>query len=105
VVSYFVSQRTQEIGVRLALGATPRDVVGLVIRQALTPVTIGLAAGIAGALAATGVLSSQLFGVSPRDPITLVAVSVAFVAVAVLASWVPARRAARIDPTRALSGA
>jgi putative ABC transport system permease protein len=105
VIAYFVSQRTQEIGVRLALGAAPADVVRLVIRQALKPVLIGMVLGVVGALAISGVLATQLYGVTPRDPLTIVSVSVAFVAVAMLASWAPARRAARVDPTRALNTA
>jgi putative ABC transport system permease protein len=103
VIAYFVSQRTQEIGVRLALGAAPTDVIRLVIGQALKPVVAGLAVGVGGALAATQMLTTQLYGVSPRDPITIVCVCVGFVIVAVLASWVPARRAASVDPTRALN--
>jgi putative ABC transport system permease protein len=103
VIAYFVSQRTQEIGVRLALGAAPTDVVRLVIGQALKPVVAGLVVGVGVALAATRMLTSQLYGVSPRDPITIVFVCVGFVVVAVLASWVPARRAASVDPTRALN--
>ena len=82
VIAYFVSQRTKEIGVRLALGAAPGDVVRLVIRQALKPVLVGLMLGVAGAVAASGVLAAQLYGVTPRDPLTIVVVSIAFVAVA-----------------------
>jgi putative ABC transport system permease protein len=105
VIAYFVSQRTQEIGVRLALGASPRDVVRLVIRQALKPVLAGLVLGIAGALAIGNILASELYGVTARDPLTIAGVSVAFVLVAILASWAPARRAARVDPVRALNTA
>lgn len=103
VIAYFVSQRTKEIGVRLALGASPGDVVRLVIRQALKPVLVGLVLGVAGAIAASGVLAAQLYGVKPRDPLTIVVVSIMFVAVAIIASWAPARRASRVDPTRALN--
>jgi ABC-type antimicrobial peptide transport system permease subunit len=103
VIAYFVTQRTQEIGVRLALGASPGDVMRLVIGQALKPVLIGLLAGVAGALAATGLLSAQLYGVGPRDPGTIALVCAGFVLVAVLASWIPARRASAVDPTRALN--
>ncbi|MPY89149.1 MAG: FtsX-like permease family protein [Luteitalea sp.] len=105
VIACFVSQRTQEIGVRLALGAAPADVIRLVIRQALKPVLVGLVVGVVGAIAASDLLSAQLYGVTPRDPLTIMVVSVAFVLVAILASWAPARRAARVDPTRALSSA
>jgi ABC-type antimicrobial peptide transport system permease subunit len=103
VIAYFVSQRTREIGVRLALGASPADVKRLVIGQALRPVAIGLVAGVAGALAATRLLAAQLYGVGPRDPATIALVCGGFVLVAVLASWIPARRAASVDPTRALN--
>jgi putative ABC transport system permease protein len=103
VIAYFVSQRTQEIGVRLALGASPRDVLTLVVRQALRPVLFGIAGGMALALFAAKLLESQLFGVAPRDPLTLVGVAMALVVVAIVASLVPARRAARVDPTRALN--
>ena len=102
VIAYFVSQRTQEIGVRMALGATATSVVRLVLGQALRPVGIGAALGVAAALGASRVLSSQLFGVSPTDPLTIAAVLATLIGVAVLASIVPARRAAAIDPTRAL---
>ena len=105
VIAYFVSQRTKEIGVRLALGASPGDVVRLVIRQALKPVLVGLMLGVAGAIGASGVLAAQLYGVTPRDPLTIVVVSIVFVAVAIVASWAPARRASRVDPTRALNAA
>ena len=105
VIAYFVSQRTKEIGVRLALGASPGDVVRLVIRQALKPVVAGLILGVAAAIAASGVLSAQLYGVTPRDPLTIAVVSITFVLVAILASWAPARRASRVDPTRALNAA
>jgi putative ABC transport system permease protein len=103
VIAYFVSQRTQEIGVRLALGASPGNVVGLVVRQALRPVAAGVIVGLVLALLATQLLTAQLFGVAPRDPLTLVGVVCVLVAAGVTASMVPARRAARVDPTRALN--
>jgi putative ABC transport system permease protein len=102
VISYFVSRRTQEIGVRMALGATRADVVRLVVRQAAGPVAAGLVLGVAASLALTGVLRAQLFGVSPRDPLTLAGVALLLAAVGLIASLVPARRAASIDPTQAL---
>ena len=102
VVAYFVSRRTQEIGVRLALGATRRDVVSLIIRQAAWPVGIGVAAGIAISAGLTRVLSTQLFGVTPGDPMTYALVALALGSIAILASFIPARRAAGVDPTRAL---
>jgi putative ABC transport system permease protein len=102
VIAYFVSQRTQEIGVRMALGATPGSVMRLILNQAMRPVAIGAAIGIAAALAASQVLASQLFQVSRTDPLTIAAVVATLVGVALVASAVPARRAASVDPTRAL---
>jgi len=102
VIAYFVSQRTQEIGVRIALGATAASVVRLILGQALRPVAIGAAIGVVAALAATRVLASQLFGVSRTDPLTIAVVVATLIGVALVASAVPARRAAAVDPTRAL---
>ena len=102
VIAYFVSRRTQEIGVRMALGATSASVVRLILGQALRPVAVGAVVGVAAALGASRVLSSQLFGVSPTDPLTIAAVVATLIGVALVASAVPARRAAAVDPTRAL---
>src|SRR5436190_4830161 len=102
VIGYFVSRRTQEIGVRMALGATRADVVRLVVGQAAGPLCAGLVLGVLASLALTGVLRAQLFGVTPRDPSTLAGVAVLLALVGLVASLVPARRAASIDPTRAL---
>ncbi len=102
VIAYFVSQRTQEIGVRIALGASTASVVRLILAQAMRPVALGAAIGIVAALAASRVLASQLFNVSRTDPVTIGAVVAALVGVALVASAVPARRAAAVDPTRAL---
>ena len=102
VIAYFVSQRTQEIGVRIALGASTASVVRLILAQAMRPVALGAAVGVAAALAASRVLASQLFNVSRTDPVTIGAVVAALAAVALVVSAVPARRAAAIDPTRAL---
>jgi predicted permease len=102
VVAYSVSQRTQEIGVRLALGATRGDVVAMMIRHAARPVAFGIAIGLAASAAVTRALTSQLFGVSRSDPVTFAVVVGALTAVALVASAVPARRAASVDPTRAL---
>jgi predicted permease len=102
VMSYVVSQRTAEIGIRMALGARPRDVRTLVVRRALALTLTGLGVGLAGALAATRVLASFLVEVSPTDPATLATVALLFTSVALLASWLPARRAASVDPMRAL---
>jgi putative ABC transport system permease protein len=102
VIAYFVSQRTQEIGVRIALGASAASVVRLILGQAMRPVAIGALVGTGAALATTRVLASQLVDVSPTDPLTIAAVVATIAAVAFLASAVPAHRAASIDPTRAL---
>jgi putative ABC transport system permease protein len=102
VIAYFVSQRTQEIGVRIALGASTASVVRLILGQAMRPVSIGAAIGVVAALAASRVLTSQLFGVTATDPLTIAGVVATLVGVALVAGAVPARRAAAIDPTRAL---
>jgi len=102
VMSYSVSRRTREIGVRVALGAARRDVVGMVVGRALRLAGIGLLVGGGGALGAGQLLQSQLFGVSPRDPATFAAIALLLGGVAFLASWLPARRAAAVDPLVAL---
>jgi ABC-type antimicrobial peptide transport system permease subunit len=102
VVSFSVNQRTTEIGVRMALGAPRSSVVRMIVRQGLTPVTLGLAAGLVLALAMTRVVAQMLFGVEATDPMTYVAVVGVLAAVAAIACLVPARRAAAIDPMQAL---
>ena len=102
VIAYFVTRRTQEIGVRVALGASRTHVLALVFRQAMWPVGLGLVAGIGLSAAATRVLSTQLFGVTAYDPLTFAAVVVTLVAVAFVASVIPASRASSVDPTEAL---
>jgi predicted permease len=102
LLSYSVAQRTREIGVRLALGATLRDVVGLVIRQGLTLALFGCALGVAAALAVTRFIATLLYGVQPTDPFTFAAVTGLLVTVAWTACWLPARRAAKVDPMEAL---
>ncbi|HUK31467.1 MAG TPA: ABC transporter permease [Candidatus Acidoferrum sp.] len=102
VMSYWVQRRTREFGVRIALGAQSRDVLGLVLRQGMLTVAIGIAAGIAGALALTRFLQSLLFGVQPTDLITFAGVTLLLTFVAFLASYIPARRATRVDPLEAL---
>ena len=102
VISYSVAQRTHEIGVRAALGATNWDQLRLVLGSAMSLAGIGLGIGILGSLAFTRVLSSLLFGVSPRDPVTLAIVAAVLAAVAFIACYVPARRATRVDPVVAL---
>jgi predicted permease len=102
VVSYTVAQRTREIGIRVALGASHRAVIGLVIGSGARWTLIGVAAGLVASAAVTRSLLGMLFGVTPLDPATFVAVSFAFALVAALASYVPARRAAKVDPSIAL---
>jgi putative ABC transport system permease protein len=102
VMSYSMAQRTREIGIRMALGAQKRDVLKLAVGQGLRLVAIGVAIGLAGALALTRVMSSLLYGVSATDPATLVTISLVLIAVALLASYIPARRAAKVDPLIAL---
>jgi predicted permease len=102
VVSFSVNQRTTEIGVRMALGAPRSSVVRMIVQQGLTPVTVGLACGLAGALMLTRVVARLLFAVEPTDPITYAAVIAVLASVAAVACLVPARRAAAIDPMRAL---
>jgi putative ABC transport system permease protein len=98
VLSYTVQRRARELGVRIALGATRRDVAHLVLSQTAVLVAIGLIAGAAGALALSRVLAAQLFEISPRDPLTFAATSALLAAVALLAAWLPARRATTVDP-------
>jgi putative ABC transport system permease protein len=105
VVAWFVSQRTREIAVRIALGASAGDVVRMVVRQALGPVLAGVALGGVGALAAGRALRAMVYGVGLIDSTTLVGVVAVFVVVAALASGLPARRATRVDPARALADA
>ena len=102
VMAYSVAQRTREIGIRMALGAQPRDVLGIVFSQGLRLVGIGVVLGVAGGAAVSRVLRTLLFGLSPFDPIAYVSVSLFLVAVALLACYLPARRATKVDPLTAL---
>lgn len=102
VVAYSVSQRTREIGIRTALGAQKRDIFRLVVGQGMILVVVGVGLGIAGALGLTRFLSSLLYGVKPTDPLTFVVVSILLTGVALLACYIPARRAMKIDPMEAL---
>src|SRR6185437_3053692 len=102
VISYSVARRTNEIGIRIALGARTSQVSLLVLRQGVRPVLGGLLAGVIGALAGGGVLRGLLFGTESRDPAAISAVAALLLAVAIAACWAPARRASRIDPMTAL---
>jgi ABC-type lipoprotein release transport system permease subunit len=102
VTAYAVSQRTREVGIRMALGAQRLDVVEMIVREALLPVLFGIALGIAGALTATRLVAGFLFGVAPRDPLSFVLAVSALLAVALLAAAIPARRASRVEPVIAL---
>ena len=102
VISYAVSKRTNEIGIRMALGARRYDVLGLVVRQGMKLALIGVGAGLAGACAVTRVLQSLLFEVKPFNPLIFLLVSLTLTAVALLACWLPARRATKVDPMEAL---
>ncbi len=101
-MAYAVTQRTREIGIRMALGATSTRVMTLVVRQAMIWVAIGLILGVGGAIGLTRFIANELYGVTATDPATFVEVSAGLVAVAVLASLIPARRAVSVDPTEAL---
>ena len=102
LLAFLVAQRTHDIGIRLALGARSSDIVRLVVQHAMLLTSAGVAAGMAGSIALSGWMRSMLFGVGARDPVTLVATALLLVLVALLACWVPARRAARVDPMVAL---
>lgn len=102
VMSYIVSQRRPEIGVRLALGAAPAGVSAMIVRQGLSVVLVGLACGLTAALAGAQAVASQLYGVGPRDPGVIAVTTVLLLVVSLLACWIPARRAARLAPLNAL---
>jgi putative ABC transport system permease protein len=102
VISYVVAQRTREIGIRLALGADRNAILGMVLKNGTLLACAGVLIGLAGAFLLTQLMASLLFGVGPRDPVTLVCVPVALIAVAMLASYIPALRTANVDPMVAL---
>jgi putative ABC transport system permease protein len=102
VMAYSVARRTHEIGVRMALGASAPDVLRLVLGQGMLTTVVGLAIGITGALALTRAMQSLLFGVSATDPVTLAGAALLLGSAALLACYIPARRAAKVDPMEAL---
>jgi putative ABC transport system permease protein len=102
VISYSVLQRTREIGIRMALGAKPSQVLRLVLGQGLVMIVVGLALGLAGSLLLARYLANLLYGVRPADPLTIVSVAALLVFVALAACYIPARRAAAVDPLVAL---
>src|SRR5678816_675400 len=102
VLAYGVTLRRREIGVRMALGATMRDVTRMIARRGMALAGLGIGAGLLGALAATRVLHGLLYGVSPTDPVALIGTCALLFVVALIASWLPARRAAALDPMEAL---
>jgi putative ABC transport system permease protein len=102
VVAFLVTQRTREIGIRMALGARAADVLRLVVREGMAPVMFGAGAGVIASLAATRALRSMLFGVTPLDPMSVAAGPALLAAVALVACYLPARRATRVDPLVAL---
>ncbi len=102
LISYSVAQRTREIGIRMALGAQARQVMMPMLRQGLVLALAGIAIGLVGSVAAARVLAKFLFGVQPSDPLTYAVVSALLLSVALLASFIPSRRALRVDPLTAL---
>ena len=102
VMAYAVAQRTREVGIRMALGARRGDVVGMIVRESLVPVLIGMAIGLAAAVALTRLVAGLLFGVAPRDPASMLIAAAAMLTVALLAAAIPARRATRVEPGIAL---
>jgi predicted permease len=102
VVAFTVARRTPELGVRIALGARPGQLIAMVVRQGMRPVVIGLVAGLGAAIGVSRFIASELYGITPRDPVAFAAVAALLTAVAAAACWIPARRATGIDPLRAL---
>jgi putative ABC transport system permease protein len=101
-ISYLVNERTHEIGIRLALGATKRTILQMILRQGLELAIAGAAVGLVGALIASHLMAGLLYGVRPIDPVTFVGVAILLIGIALLACYIPARRATRVDPMVAL---
>jgi len=102
IMAYNVARRTGEVGIRMALGACPWDVAWPILREALTLAGIGVAIGLPIALALVHVIRAVFYGIEPHDPLTTTGAAVIMIAVAALAAWIPARRAAKVDPMEAL---
>jgi ABC-type antimicrobial peptide transport system permease subunit len=102
VLAYSVAQRTREIGVRVALGAQRRDVIGMIVGEGARLTVLGVSIGLLGAYALSRFVSSLLYGVSEKDPVVFVVAPIALAAVAAAAAWIPALRATRVDPITAL---
>jgi putative ABC transport system permease protein len=102
VLAYLVNQSTRELGIRLALGATPRRVLGMILKQGLTVTAIGVVLGLAGAFAVTRFMESLLFGVSASDPVTFTVVPLVLAVAALFACYAPARKAAQVEPVVSL---
>jgi putative ABC transport system permease protein len=102
VLAYFVRQRSRELGIRVAMGATPRDIIGLVVSKGMALVAVGIVLGLVGGFAGARIVSSLLFGVSATDPLTYGGVSLCLAGVGVIACVVPAMRAVRVDPQEVL---
>ena len=102
VISYSVTQRTREIGLRMALGAQPSDVLRQILGGGFALAITGVGIGLAAAVVLTRLMAAQLYGVSPRDPVTFAAVALVLIAIAMLACYIPARRPMRVDPMESL---
>ena len=102
VMSYAVTQRTHEIGIRMAIGAQPRDVFRMILGQGMFLAIIGMVAGLAGAFALTRLMATMLFTIKPTDPLTFGSVAILLIAVALIACYIPGRRATKVDPVNSL---